>query len=95
MKNKQKIKSFPKHRTDKDAEHFVEQADLTEYDFSEFKRVKFEFGNKSARINMRVPELLLERIKKIALKKRIPYTRYIRQILEMVVEKEQHSRANR
>lgn len=92
MKNKSNLKPFPKHKTDNDAEKFVKHADLTEYDFKDFKKLKFEFDNKSARINMRLPELLLEQIKKIADKKRIPYTRYIRQILEMVVEKEQHSK---
>ena len=92
MKSKSKNKPFPKHKTDHDAEQFVKHANLTEYDFKDFKRLKFEFDNKSARINMRLPELLLEQIKKIADKKRIPYTRYIRQILEMVIEKEQHSK---
>ena len=41
---------------------------------------------------MRLPEVLLERIKKIADQRDIPYTRFIRQILEAVVEREQHSR---
>lgn len=93
MKSKEKLKAFPKLKTDKAAGNFVELADLTEYDFSGFKSMKFEFANKSARINMRLPEELLERIKKIADKKDIPYTRYIRQVLEMIVEKEQRSRA--
>jgi len=62
--------------------------------------MKFEFANKSARINMRLPAVetrliasLLERIKKIAAKRHIPYTRFIRQILEAVVEREQRIRA--
>ena len=93
MKSKPKGKSFPKLKTDKEAENFVRDADLTEYDFSGFKSMKFEFANKSARINMRLPEVLLERIKKIADKRDIPYTRFIRQILEAVVEREQHTRA--
>ena len=40
----------------------------------------------------RLPESLLEHIKKIADEKKIPYTRLIRQILELVVGREQHSR---
>ncbi len=39
---------------------------------------------------MRLPEVLLERIKKIADKRDIPYTRFIRQVLEAVVEREQN-----
>ena len=88
MRSKSKSKSFPKLTTDKEAENFVRDVDLTEYNFSEFKPMKFEFSNKTARINMRLPEDLLDRIKSIAEKRDIPYTRFIRQILEAVVERE-------
>jgi predicted DNA binding CopG/RHH family protein len=93
MKSKSKNKTFPKLKTDKEAENFVRDADLTEYDFSGFKSMKFEFAHKSARINMRLPEDLLEQIKKIADRRAIPYTRLIRQILEAVVEREQQARS--
>lgn len=92
MKNKSKLKSFPKLKTDKQAEDFVQNADLTEYDFSGFHSMKFEFAHKSARINMRLPAALLERIKEIAERNKISYSLLIRQILEAVVEKEQRSR---
>ena len=36
-------------KTDEEAEAFVEQADLTEYDLSRFKHVRFEFLPKSAK----------------------------------------------
>ena len=42
-------KKLPELRTDDEAEAFVEQADLTEYDLSHFKRVRFEFLPKSAK----------------------------------------------
>ena len=92
MRSKSKSKSFPKFKTDKEAENFVQDVDLTKYNFSEFKPMKFEFANKTARINMRLPEGLLDRIKRIAEKRDIPYTRFIRQILEAVVERE-HGRS--
>lgn len=92
MKTKQNLKPLPKLKSDKQAENFVMEADLTGYDFSEFKSMKFEFGSKSARINMRLPEPLLELIKELAEKKGISYSLLIRQILESVVEKAQHSR---
>ena len=95
MKTKPKLKSFPVLKTDKEAEDFVRDADLSEYDFSGFKPMKFEFANKTARINMRLPENLLERIKIIAEQRDIPYTRFIRQILEAVVEQELRSRAKK
>jgi hypothetical protein len=36
VKKQIKSKSFPKLKTDKEAENFVHDADLTEYDFSGF-----------------------------------------------------------
>lgn len=52
MKNqyhKQKLKSFPKLKSNKAAEDFVRDADLTEYDLSGFKPMKFEFANKTSK----------------------------------------------
>ena len=48
-------KKLPELKTDEEAEAFVEQADLTEYDLSNFKRVRFEFLPKSAKVNLRTP----------------------------------------
>ena len=85
MKKKGKGKTLPILKSDKQAEDFVANADLTEYDLSEFVPVHFEFSNKTARINMRLPEALLERIRMAAEKKQIPYSRYIRKVLEEAV----------
>lgn len=79
---KPKLKHFPRLRSDEEAEAFVETADLSEYDFSQFKPVRFEFENKSARVNMRLPESLLAAVKKRAEKRGIPYQRLIREALE-------------
>lgn len=38
---------FPKLKTDREAERFVDQTDLSQYDFSKFKRTSFEFEPKS------------------------------------------------
>src|SRR5215207_7960829 len=48
-------KKIPRFKTDKHAENFVATADLTEYDLSGFKPVRFEFERKDARVNMRLP----------------------------------------
>jgi hypothetical protein len=53
---KKKIPIFESHE---EAERFVETADLSEYDFSQFKPVRFEFARKDARVNTRLPEPLL------------------------------------
>jgi predicted DNA binding CopG/RHH family protein len=79
---KPKLKQFPRLRSDEEAEAFIETADLSEYDFSQFKPMRFEFENKSARVNMRLPESLLEAVKKRAEKRGIPYQRLIREALE-------------
>ena len=52
--------------------------------------MKFEFEKKSARVNMRLPEPLLEAVKEGARKRGIPYQRFIRDALEQAVMK--HSR---
>lgn len=78
----QKAKSMPSLRSDKEAEAFVSQADLSEYDFSTFKPMRFEIEPKSAALNMRLPASLLEALKSKAKAKGIPYTRYVRMLLE-------------
>ena len=68
-------------------ERFVDTADLSEYDFSQFKPFQFEFEKKSARVNMRLPESLLKSVKERAKKRGIPYQRFIREALEVSVTK--------
>ncbi|MCP3055444.1 CopG family antitoxin [Aurantimonas marianensis] len=76
------LKQFPVFRTDEEAEHFIDTADLSEYDFSGFKRVKFEFENKTARVNMRLPESQLALVKAEAKKRGLPYQRFIRELID-------------
>ncbi len=81
MSDKKKLKEFPVLESDQQAEDFVASANLEEYDFSAFKSVKFEF-QKDERVQMRMPKMLLDRIKAVAKEKGIPYTRLMREILE-------------
>jgi predicted DNA binding CopG/RHH family protein len=80
--NKTPLKKFPRFKSDAEAEAFVETADLSEYDFSEFKPARFEFQKKSARLNMRLPQSLLSALKEKATRRGIPYQRFIRETLE-------------
>ncbi|MDQ3562845.1 MAG: BrnA antitoxin family protein [Pseudomonadota bacterium] len=82
---RKKLKKLPLLRTDKAAERFIEEADLTDYDLSGFKPVRFEFEKKDARVNMRLPEPLLTAVKEHARKRGIPYQRFIREALEQAV----------
>jgi predicted DNA binding CopG/RHH family protein len=82
-----KTKTLPVFKTDKQAEAFVDSADLTQYDLSGGQPVRFEFEKKGARINMRVPETLLNAVKHRAKTRGIPYQRFIREALERAVRK--------
>lgn len=76
---------LPDLKTDEDAERFVAEADLTEYDLSAMRLVRFEFQPKTERVNMRLPKSLLDAVKAAAAKAGIPYQRFIRQALEAAV----------
>jgi predicted DNA binding CopG/RHH family protein len=83
MNSKGKI--MPSLRSDREAEDFVAQADLSEYDLSGFRPVHFEIEPKSAALNMRLSEALLDAIKSKAAARGVPYTRYVRMLLEQDV----------
>jgi len=78
-------KKLPKLQTDDEAEQFVANADLTDYDLSELRPILFEFQPKSERINMRLPKPLLDAVKASAIRAGVPYQRFIRQVLEAAV----------
>jgi predicted DNA binding CopG/RHH family protein len=82
-------KQIPRLTTDEEAAQFVKTANLSEYDLSDFKPATFEFQNKAAQLNMRVPEPLLDAVKQRAKAQGIPYTRFIRQLMEQAVSKPQ------
>jgi predicted DNA binding CopG/RHH family protein len=75
-------RKIPIFKTDEEAEAFLETADLTEYDLSGFKPANFEFAAKDERITMRLPSDLLATIKTAAAKQKMPYQRFIRQLIE-------------
>ena len=77
-------KRVPRLKSDKEAETFLDQ-DLSGLDFSQFRPVRFEFEKKTARVNMRLPQPLLDAVKKRATSRRIPYQRFIREALERAV----------
>lgn len=73
---------MPTLKSDAAAENFVASADLSKYDLSGFKPMKFEIEAKSAALNLRLPQSLLDAVKVRAKAKGIPYTRYVRMLLE-------------
>ena len=77
-------RKVPRLTSDEEAEAFLQQ-DLSDLDFAQFKPVRFEFERKTARVNMRLPQTLLDAVKKRATARRIPYQRFIREALERAV----------
>lgn len=74
-------RKIPRLTTDEEAEAFLMQ-DLSDLDFSQFKRRHFEFEKKEVQVNMRVPQSLLDEVKSKAKATGMPYTRYIRMLME-------------
>jgi predicted DNA binding CopG/RHH family protein len=68
--------------TDEEAERFVATAELSEYDFSDMKPMRFELKRKDKSINLRVPDDLLNALRARAQKEGMPYQRFIRMVLE-------------
>lgn len=79
---KAKAKPMPSLRSDAEAEQFVATADLSQYDLSGFKPMRFEIAPKEAALNMRLPGALLEAVKAKAKARGVPYARYVRMLLE-------------
>jgi predicted DNA binding CopG/RHH family protein len=71
----------PQLTTDQAAEAFLDQ-DLSDLDFTQFKAFRFELREKDARVNMRLPQALLDSLKARAKAERIPYQRLMRDLLE-------------
>lgn len=80
-------KKLPVLASDEQAEAFVADANLAEYDLSGMEFVHFEFEPKTERVNMRLPRPLLDAVKASAAKAGIPYQRFVRQVLEEAVRR--------
>lgn len=78
-------KQLPSLQSEQEAEAFVAEADLTTYDLSGMREVRFEFQAKDERVNMRLPSSLLQAVRASAAKAGMPYQRFIRQALEAAV----------
>jgi len=81
------MKTIPTFKMDKEAEDFVATADLTEYDLSGGQVMRFEMKRKDKSINLRLPEQLLEAVRRRAHDAGIPYQRFIRMALERAVQR--------
>jgi predicted DNA binding CopG/RHH family protein len=65
-------KTIPTFKTDKEAEDFVATADLTNYDLSGGKVMRFELKRKDKSVNLRLPAQLLEAVQNRAKRVGVP-----------------------
>jgi predicted DNA binding CopG/RHH family protein len=79
-------KKLPTLTSDEEAEAFVANADLSEYDLSGMIPMRFELKPKDKSINLRLPEQLLEAVRSRATRAGIPYQRFIRMALERALQ---------
>ncbi len=75
-------KKFPDLESNEDADAWLQGADLTEYDLSRMKRVRFELARKDAAISLHLPAALLATLKANAAKANMPTQRLIRMMIE-------------
>ena len=82
-----KLKKLPTFKSDRDAERFVDRADLSQFDLSGGEFVRFELKPKDRSVNLRLPGELLEAVRKRAKRAGLPYQRFIRMALEEALRK--------
>ena len=80
------MKTVPVMTNDDEAEVFLAH-DLSNLDFRQFKSINWEAQRKTARVNMRLPEGLVEAVKARAAARGVPYQRLIREALEREVQR--------
>jgi len=78
-------KKIPNFKSDRAAAAFVDKADLSQYDLSGAKMVRFEIKRKDKSINLRLSEELYDAVRERAARAGVPYQRFIRLTLEHAV----------
>ncbi len=81
-------KPIPTFDTDKEAEDFVDTADLSQYDLSGGQVVRFELKRKDRPVTLRLPSELLDAVRARAERAGVPYQRFIRLALERALQEQ-------
>ena len=87
MSGEKPLRLMPRLRTDEEAERFVAEADLTEYDLTAFEPMRFELRRKDKTVSLRLPSELLEVAKQAAARQGIPYQRFMRHAIEQATHR--------
>ncbi|MBP0617992.1 CopG family antitoxin [Jiella mangrovi] len=72
-----KLKQIPHFATDEEAERFVDEADLSEYDLSGFKPMQISRRGDDSLYSIRMPSQLLYRVDDRAREKNVSIDEYI------------------
>jgi len=87
MSRSTKLKKLPTFKSDREAERFIDKADLSQFDLSGGEFVRFELKPKDTSVNLRLPGELLEAVRKRAKRAGLPYQRFISMALEEALRK--------
>ncbi len=80
-------RKLPALRSDKEAEKLLDR-DLSEYISAEnLEPFPFEYKPKQKSVNLRISDELLRAVRDAARRRGIPYQRYIRQALELALQR--------
>ena len=79
-------KRLPALKSDRAAESFVAEADLSAYDLSGLRLVRYELKPKNRAISVRLPDELLKAVRLRAKRAGVPYQRFMRIALERAVQ---------
>lgn len=78
MNNSKKPNPWPTLPTDEDAAKFVEESDLSQYDWGNMVPITMEFRKKNSQLNLRLPEDELTRARAAAEREGMPLSRFVR-----------------
>ncbi len=84
-------KPIPTFETDKEAEDFVDTADLSAYDLAGGEVVRFELKRKDKAVTLRLPGELLDAVRARAERAGMPYQRFIRMAVERALQEPKSS----
>ena len=87
MSGEKPLKPMPRLRTDEEAERFVAEADLTEYDLSGFKPMRFELRRKDRTVSLRLPVRAAGGGRAGGGPEGIPYQRLMRHAIEQATHR--------
>lgn len=78
MSNSKTPKPWPTLPTDEAAVKFVDDSDLSEFDWSKAVPVTMEFRKKNGQLNVRMPEQELTKVREAAEREGMPLSRFVR-----------------